>query len=181
MTKVILSGFGPFGTVEHNPSATIAQKAELHAGLDVERYTLPVTPEACDKFLAEILPKQPDFLLCFGVAANQNKVCLEKTARNILKYSEEEKPIDPQGVESIHTSLSRLEEMAAASKKAGLPACVSQDAGNYICNYLYYKALMVAPSSTSVLFVHVPLPYERLSLEKMLDIPQILLAGTGGK
>ena len=49
--------------------------------------------------------------------------------------------------------------LAAAARAAGLPARLSRDAGRYVCNYSYWRALETAARSGGpavVAFVHVP-------------------------
>lgn len=40
------------------------------------------------------------------------------------------------------------------SEKNGCNACISQDAGRYLCEYTFYQSLSIEPMRT--LFVHVP-------------------------
>lgn len=40
------------------------------------------------------------------------------------------------------------------STKSGCKACVSCDAGRYLCEYIFYQSLSIDPAK--VLFVHVP-------------------------
>jgi pyroglutamyl-peptidase len=40
------------------------------------------------------------------------------------------------------------------SEKNGYDACISHNAGRYLCEYIYYQSLFI--DSTRVLFVHVP-------------------------
>jgi pyroglutamyl-peptidase len=50
-------------------------------------------------------------------------------------------------------------QLAAAARTAGLPARLSFDAGRYVCNYSYWRALETAThpgGPTVVAFVHVP-------------------------
>jgi len=49
--------------------------------------------------------------------------------------------------------------LAAAARAAGLPARLSRDAGRYVCNYSYWRALETAeqPGGPAVVaFIHVP-------------------------
>ncbi|EFN81322.1 Pyroglutamyl-peptidase 1 [Harpegnathos saltator] len=40
------------------------------------------------------------------------------------------------------------------STKSGYKACISCDAGRYLCEYIFYQSLLINPTKT--LFVHVP-------------------------
>lgn len=176
---VVLTGFGAFAGVADNPSAHIAQYAQLPNHINTIRRVLEVTPTACDDFLAEIIPYKPDVALFFGVASDRDKICLETTAYNALKPAFQgefkARPIKAKSAEKICTAISGMSELAEKICEYGLEATVSDDPGRYICNYLYYKALQQACPQTKVLFVHVPLPTKPGSLEKLITLPQLIL------
>ena len=54
-------------------------------------------------------------------------------------------------------------------------ASISNDAGCYLCNYIYYQALRRLPPNVGVGFVHVPplavlpLDEQRLQLSRLID------------
>jgi pyrrolidone-carboxylate peptidase len=52
-------------------------------------------------------------------------------------------------------------------RACGLDAELSDDAGDYICNETLYLAL--GSDVPRVGFIHVPMPSERMSLQKMTD------------
>ncbi len=56
---------------------------------------------------------------------------------------------------------------------------ISYDAGNYVCNHLYYQVLSAIETSkldTVALFVHVPVLNERNTVEITDDFQRILAA-----
>jgi pyroglutamyl-peptidase len=53
-----------------------------------------------------------------------------------------------------------------AAKSGGLPARLSVNAGDYLCNYLYWHALAAAGKRggpQKAAFIHVPVPSERFT------------------
>jgi pyroglutamyl-peptidase len=90
-------------------------------------------------------------------------VSVERIARNAANAR---RP-DNRGIvgRSPGPGVARLESTAAvgaivrAIRKAGVPARVSINAGDYVCNHLYYGALAhlaAASSTTPAVFIHLP-------------------------
>jgi pyroglutamyl-peptidase len=51
------------------------------------------------------------------------------------------------------------EAMAEAIRSEGLPVEISEDAGDYLCNYVFYRLLTelaATPSGPSAAFLHIP-------------------------
>ena len=86
----------------------------------------------------------------FGVAASRRGFCLENIGKNIQDFSiPDERGNQPrncsidQGLDQSHTmqcdlDLSKVNERLQAK---GHACGISQDAGDYICNYTYYRNL----------------------------------------
>jgi pyroglutamyl-peptidase len=173
---VLLTGFGPFGTFQENPSWQAVQRLDgavighttVHtAKLDV------VYAKAADQLQQAVDAVRPDAVVLFGVARG-DALRLETTARNLDTSAEP----DVEGVvrqgEVIHaghpaTLPSRLplEKMQQALDTAGLPVRWSHDAGGYLCNHVFYAGVDSLPPELPVGFVHVP-PIEMEKLEKAL-------------
>jgi pyroglutamyl-peptidase len=69
------------------------------------------------------------------------------------------------GLKQCVTTLLPLSTIAARMEELGHPCSLSDDAGRYLCNYLYYHSLKLSASvngegngtgKTTSLFVHVP-------------------------
>lgn len=95
---------------------------------------------APERVIDQITQLQPDIVICCGMAETRQQLTVESNGKH-------------QG-EVLKTKLD-LEMMVA-----NLPATeVSHDAGDFVCNYLYYsilKYLQTAPLASQTLFVHVP-------------------------
>ena len=109
-----------------------------------------------------------------GQAARRGVVCVERLARNVANASTP----DNRGVARRRRARSiagpeRLEatapvrEIARAIRDAGVPARVSTNAGDYVCNHLYYgalKYLRLASPGTPAVFLHLPATPEQTPL-----------------
>ena len=121
--------------------------------------------------------------LHFGVHEGATGFNLERKAFNeadfaldVQGYSADHEPINAkQGVEFHYTSNLPLEALALAASAAGYPCEVSNDAGRYLCNYVYFSSLMkCARKDEDALFVHVP-PVRCIAIEKQLEFAKFLI------
>jgi pyroglutamyl-peptidase len=168
---VLITGFGPFPGAPFNPSGEIALRlARLRRpGLCTLRriaHVFHTSYAAVDRDLPDLLARhRPDIVLMFGLAARTPHVRIETEARNAAS------PIfsDATGVASHAGDIAtgaplRLRSQAPvpwlvnAARRTGIAAAPSRDAGRYVCNYLYWRALEKTADTPScrVLFVHVP-------------------------
>lgn len=104
----------------------------------------------------------------FADAASRQHLSLERFALNVRDYGIADNEgeiiqdsfVDQQEQDLLRTSLS-LPPLAALIKAAGYPCEVSNHAGTFICNELYFKALAYCRKNgrgriKAVLFVHLP-------------------------
>ncbi|MFM8978980.1 MAG: hypothetical protein ACKOSS_00725 [Planctomycetia bacterium] len=164
MRSVLLTGFGPFPGVEHNPSGAVAQALHGSAvgGLRVLGTTLDVAWERAPQQLAAALAAhRPWAVLSLGVAPG-DELRLEQVARNADRAGVPDaygalRPggaIRP-GAAALLASRLPLADFAQALGAAGFPARASDDAGGYLCNHLFYELLLQHVGGPCG-FVHVP-------------------------
>jgi pyroglutamyl-peptidase len=166
---ILLSGYGPFEGVDENPSwlAVAPLDGTMIGGYDVRVVELPVLwEEAPTLYLAEYARLKPVLAIGSGVAMGELIIRLEARAQN-WAYGEDVsgvfKPgrrIDPDEPEALYSTLP-LEDLRILLEEAEYPVGISDDAGTYLCNYLFFKIMQrVAqePEERNVLggFVHVP-------------------------
>jgi pyroglutamyl-peptidase len=166
--RTLLTGFGPFGAIVHNPSARIVEQL-ARVGSAGHRLTCRVLPVSFARAEAEIrrLLTGDDFDLAIllGVAGKDDRFRLERYAR-----------LRPAGRADVDGARPFTDEWAAAAPEtygatlppepicealiaAGLPAYISEDAGDYVCNHTYYAALHSLATTDrpmGCLFIHVP-------------------------
>ena len=172
MHKVLLTGFEPFGGDALNPSWLAAQA--LHgrriAGHQVVAAQLPTVFGASLERLDALLHQhRPVLVVCLGLAAGRAALSLERVAINVqdarMPDNAGAEPVDapvvPGGPAAYFSTLP-IKAMRAAAQAAGVPAEVSQTAGTFVCNHVFYglmRRLATEPAlaRTRGGFVHVPL------------------------
>lgn len=172
MRKVLLTGFEPFGGDALNPSWLAAEA--LHgrriAGHRVVAAQLPTVFGASLERLDALLHQhRPELVVCLGLAAGRAALSLERVAINVqdarMPDNAGAEPVDapvvPGGPAAYFSTLP-IKAMRAAAQAAGVPAEVSQTAGTFVCNHVFYglmHRLAAEPALAGARggFVHVPL------------------------
>jgi len=170
LPKVLITGFPPFPGAPVNPTQWLIdalQPAELSHLCDLRSGVIPVDYDLAGGVLNELAKKhQPDIIINFGLAADSKGIRLERTARNEIApnrvdnsgKSPEAKTIC-DGEEALSSGLP-LEDIASELIKKNLPVQWSDDAGGYLCNYIFYlgKGGQCPDVKTDRIgFIHVPL------------------------
>jgi len=194
---ILVTGFEPFGGERVNPSALAAQALEgrLVEGRRVVAVVLPcVFGAAIEALERAVSATDPELVLCVGQAGGRGALSLERVAINVddAPISDNagarpiDRPIAPGGPAAYFSTLP-IKAMAAAIRAGGLPAEVSQTAGTFVCNHVFYglmRALAARPGTRGG-FVHVPLLPEQaarsggapsLSLERIVRGLELALA-----
>ena len=163
MTKVLLTGFEPFGTATSNPSGEIVKQI---SGDNIVTAILPVTyAQSAERLLSLIDQHNPDVVICLGQAEGRTQITPEKVAINLddarlpdnAGVIRSDVKILDNGPDAYFTALP-IQEMIEAIKAAGVPASVSLSAGAFLCNHVFYIAQnKFAGSNVRSGFVHVPL------------------------
>jgi pyroglutamyl-peptidase len=108
----------------------------------------------------------PDAVLSLGVAASRPAINLERLAVNVDDASIPDnaghlatgEPIDAEGPVGYRSTLP-LDAMKAAVEARGIAVTISNHAGAYICNHVFYSArhaLEAAGSTIPCGFIHIP-------------------------
>ncbi len=153
--RVLLTGFDAFGGAAVNPSwlAVQALDGEMIEGHELVAAQLPTAFAGAVRALSTLLTLyRPDLVICVGQAGGRDAISLERVAINIADASiadnEGARPLDvpvqPKGPAAYFSTLP-IKAMLLALQKAGVPAEVSQTAGTFVCNHVFY-ALMFALS-----------------------------------
>ncbi|WP_332739414.1 pyroglutamyl-peptidase I [Hydrogenophaga sp.] len=169
--KILLTGFDAFGGATLNPS-WLAVKA-LHGrqvlGHTVVAAQLPTVFDASLKELNALLKKhRPALVVCVGQAGGRSALSLERVAINVNDAPIEDnagaQPVDTavkQGAPTAYFTSLPIKAMLAELHAEGVAAEVSQTAGTFVCNHVFY-GLMHALATRRELkhtrggFVHVP-------------------------
>ncbi|MFT3778089.1 MAG: pyroglutamyl-peptidase I [Ottowia sp.] len=169
---VLVTGFDAFGGDALNPSWEIARALHRRqvAGHRVLAAQLPTVFGAALARLDELLAAhRPALVICLGLAAGRAALSLERVAINVddarIPDNAGAQPIDVPvvaGAPAAYFSTLPIKAMRQAMLAAGVPAEVSQTAGTFVCNHVFY-GLMHRLATVRRLagarggFVHVPL------------------------
>lgn len=193
---MLVTGFEPFGADATNPSALAAQAlhGEWVEGHRVVAAVLPTVFGVSLSCLRElILQHRPAVVLCCGQAGGRAAISLERVAINVddarIPDNAGAQPVDTavihNGPAAYFTTLP-IKAMLRSLREAGLPAEVSQTAGTFVCNHVFYGLmhLLAAPehAGTRGGLVHVPwLPEQgapALQLDRIVQGLRLSLACT---
>ncbi|WP_186105111.1 pyroglutamyl-peptidase I [Burkholderia gladioli] len=169
MSTILLTGFEPFGGDTLNPSWEAARcvDGETLAGARVVAHRLPCVVESAPRALAEAIEAtDPALVLCLGLASGRPDVSVERVAINVVDAripdNAGHQPIDEPVVEggpAAYFSTLPIKALVRDLREAGIPASVSQTAGTYVCNTVFYALMHFAAMQRPSLrggFVHVP-------------------------
>jgi pyroglutamyl-peptidase len=168
--RVLITGFGPFPRAPFNPSALVAKalarrRRPALAGLVRQAHVFATDYACIDRELPRLFAQRPDIVLMFGLAGRAREVRIETRARNAMspllpdagKYRPQHGTIEI-GAPAARRGPAPFARLAAAVRSRAVRVRVSRDAGTYLCNYAYWRALGAAPGSRPlILFVHIPL------------------------
>ena len=164
---ILVTGFDPFGGESTNASwEAVKRLPEKIGNLQIHKLEIPtVFGEAAEKVLrtAELL--RPQVILCVGQAAGRGSVTPERIGINIRDaripdnrgYVPADVPVVPDGPAAYFATVP-VKDMVSAIQQKNIPASVSNSAGTFVCNDLFYTLLHhFDGTSTQVGFVHIPL------------------------
>ncbi|MFE0499663.1 pyroglutamyl-peptidase I [Lysobacter soli] len=168
MPHVLLTGFAPFGGESTNPSweSVQALEGEVVAGHRIVARCLPVEFDASLHALQQALDELvPSLVICVGQAGGRAQMSLERVAINVIDAripdnagaQPIDEPVAADGPAAYFTSLP-IKAMLAALRNAGFPAEISQTAGTYVCNHVFYALMHALRGLPGVRggFVHIP-------------------------
>jgi pyroglutamyl-peptidase len=198
--KALVTGFEPFGGDRVNPSFEALRRLPRRLGsLDITTRVLPVVYGMAIPALREaIASATPDIVLCTGLAGGRAQLSLERVAINIddarIPDNGGNQPIDwpviADGPAAYFATLP-IKAAAAALRDAGLPAAVSNSAGTFLCNHVFYGLMHEAGAGRfRGGFLHVPylpsqaaqLPGEpSMALEQIVEGIEIILEVTASR
>jgi pyroglutamyl-peptidase len=166
--SLLLTGFEPFGDDPDNPSWEAVRRlhGRVVAGHRVVAVRLPVAFGSSLRVLrGAIRETRPALVLCVGLAGGRAQLSLERIAINVddarIPDNAGQQPVDApiiEGGPAAYFSTLPLKAMLLALRESGIPAEVSQSAGTYVCNHVFYglmHALRTRPAVRAG-FVHIP-------------------------
>ena len=166
--KALVTGFEPFGGERVNPALEALRLLPPRLGeLSLATRVLPAVFGSSLGALEEAVgASAPDIVLCVGLAGGRSALSLERVAINIddarIADNSGRQPIDlpvVAGGPAAYFATLPIKAAVAALRNAGLPAIVSNSAGTFVCNHVFYALLHLAATRRPGLrggFLHVP-------------------------
>ncbi|HEX5380492.1 MAG TPA: hypothetical protein VFW47_18070 [Phenylobacterium sp.] len=165
--RLLVCGFGPFPAAPLNPSSAVVEAlaaAEWSPeGVDTNYLALPVSWSGSVRRVHDALRERPaDAVLVVGVSTSADAFRVEVLGRNrasrVLPDQEGAlwtAPVIAADGPGAIASTAPAEEVLDALIRANQPARLSDDAGDYLCNFTLYS-LLAAQAAPAVGFLHVP-------------------------
>lgn len=183
LPTILLTGFEPFDGQSTNPSwdAALALHGKRIAGHRVVARRLPVTFGASLKVLrAAIREVSPVLVICVGLAAGRACISLERVAINVddarIPDSDGSQPVDEPIVAdgpAAYFATLPIKSMLAGLREAGFSVEISQTAGTYVCNHVFYGLMHALRKRRKVRagFIHIPYSPEQASTAGAPGLP----------
>jgi pyroglutamyl-peptidase len=159
--EILITAFGPFQNVDTNPSQLVLEYIknlyDLGDAINITYHILEVSYIEVDRFIENISVKY-DWIIHMGVASNNTIPRIEIVAKNLLNGKdiygfEPNNHLIQEEKEDIQSNFpSQLIDNLLLQFKNEL--ILSNDAGTYLCNYIYYKSLAHFSPESKVIFIH---------------------------
>jgi pyroglutamyl-peptidase len=168
MRNVLVTGFEPFGGEAVNPSALVAQRLDgrLVAGGRVVGVILPcVFGESLVALGRAMRGAKPGLVICVGQAGGRKEIGVERVAINVedanIPDNAGKQPVERavvRGGRAAYWSTLPVKAVVAALREAHLPAEVSNSAGTFVCNHVFYGLMRALARKRGVRggFIHIP-------------------------
>lgn len=169
MKTVLLTGFEPFGGEEMNPAWEVAKELDGQVMGDYKIISKKVPTvfhkslQVLQAYMEEI---EPELVICIGQAGGRPDITVERIAINVddarIPDNEGNQPVDVPIIEEGPVAYWSTLPMKAIVKKLreeGIPASVSQTAGTFVCNHLFYGLMhMLGKNGNRIRggFIHIP-------------------------
>ncbi|VTU36312.1 Pyrrolidone-carboxylate peptidase [Variovorax sp. PBL-H6] len=176
MANVLLTGFEPFDKDALNPSweAVRALQGWRCEGATVQARRIScVFGVALQELDAAIDALQPQLVIAVGQAGGRSEITPERVAINVddgrICDNAGCQPIDipvVAGAPAAYFSTLPIKAMVRDLRAAGIPAAVSNSAGTFVCNHLFFglmHRIATRPAGTGVRagFIHIPFQPEQ--------------------
>ncbi|MGC4193130.1 MAG: pyroglutamyl-peptidase I [Thermomicrobiales bacterium] len=173
---VLMTGFAPFGGETVNPSWQAVQRvaATWDGPATLTVVELPVVFGESAGVLHRVMRQvQPDLVIAVGQSGGRTQVTPERIAINVddaripdnVGNQPIDAPIDPDGPAAWFTTLP-VKRAVAAMRDREIPAAVSNSAGTYVCNHVFYHLMSIIAAefpATRGGFIHVPFSTEQVA------------------
>jgi pyroglutamyl-peptidase len=167
---LLITGFGRFPGAAVNPTTALTARvarAARRRGIDCAAHVFATRYATVDHELPKLIAQyRPDAIVMFGLAGRRRNVCIEAFAKNRTStwFPDAGGVVPPRGPIAMGAPFRRRGRapftfLLAAARATHVRTILSRDAGTYLCNYVYWRAIEAAAQPAwprRVVFVHVP-------------------------
>lgn len=168
LPRVLLTGFDPFGGETINPSWEAVRRLD---GQIVRRHQIAALQlptcfgQSLRTLRTALTRRAPVLVIGVGQAGGRSRISLERIAINIddarIADNAGRQPIDRaivRGAPAAYFTSLPIKAQLHALHNAGLPAEISQTAGTFVCNHVFYGLMHALRDTPRVRggFVHIP-------------------------
>jgi pyroglutamyl-peptidase len=169
MKTILLTGFEPFNQETINPAWETVRALDgwSEEGFRVVARQLPcVFGEANEAMAQAVAELHPAVVIAVGQAGGRCDLSVERVAINVddapIRDNRQQQLVDeaivPGGPAAYFSTLP-IKAIVHALRAAELPASVSQTAGTFVCNHVFYGLMHLAAASKRPMragFIHIP-------------------------
>jgi pyroglutamyl-peptidase len=169
--RILVTGFSVFPGAPANPTAWAIERLKHEKwhpeGTELFTTTLPVRFDLWEREMEPLIERtNPDIVIAFGLSAKAAGVTLESIARNTVAVDRPDHTgacaagacVVDAGPDTYPTRLP-IAEISRALAKAGIPVSPSDNAGDYLCNLMFYRLVERAERGGPQIVGFVHLPY----------------------
>jgi pyroglutamyl-peptidase len=164
---VLLTGFEPFNGATINPSWEAVRLLDGWSGpgfAAVARQLPCVFGAALDVLRDAVAEIRPDIVIAVGQAGGRSEISLERVAINIddatIRDNAGAQPVDTPIVAdgpAAYFGTLPVKAIVRALRLRGFPSGVSQTAGTFVCNHVFYGLMHhLVGQPVRAGFIHVP-------------------------
>ncbi len=167
--RILLTGFDPFGGEPVNPALEAVKSLDGRtvAGASISFCELPTARwRSLETLKGAIARLDPDIVVSIGQAGGRFDITPERVAINVddyrIKDNDGNQPVDEaietEGATAYWSTLP-IKAMVSAMKEAGVPASVSNSAGTFVCNHVFYGLMHILAQEGNRRkggFIHIP-------------------------
>lgn len=166
--SILITGFEAFAGETTNPSWQVAQlfHGKKYSGHTTHAQCLPTAFGESLRVLEELIElHKPNIVICIGQAGSRHAVSLERVAINIddariadnLGNNPIDVPVKLNGPNAYFSTLP-IKSIVQNLQQSGIPAEVSNSAGTFVCNHVFYGVMHYVASYSNIKagFIHIP-------------------------
>lgn len=164
---VLLTGFTPFDGAPINPSWEAARPLARARSAEIRAVEIPTSfAAAIGSLEAAIAEHRPRWVICAGLAPGRAAITPERIAVNVndaaIPDNDGAQPVDipvVRGGPAAYFGTLPIKAIVTELRAGGLPAAVSNTAGTFVCNNIFYGLMHLIATRFPGLrggFVHVP-------------------------